>query len=146
MVGKKKLRHFAGASVQIGGSKVLTLDDVDDLIGVWTDNDVPAIDKNNLIAAPLRIDFNDAGRDRIELDRGRNARPDRDVEVYVCNFFYLLLLDRRRDLTALFRRRRCCGSRRRGPSGAGFVIATRLRRGLIISCSGLVLSLFRGWF
>jgi hypothetical protein len=73
---QERLRHFAGASVQIGGSEVLSFDDVDDLICVWTDNDIPAIDKNNLIAAPLRIDFNDAGRDRIELDRGRNARPD----------------------------------------------------------------------
>jgi hypothetical protein len=54
----------------------LALDDIDDLVGVRTKNDVPAMHQDEIVAAPLRIDFNDAGRHRMIAEAGRDGRAD----------------------------------------------------------------------
>jgi len=56
----RRLSRPSGLTVIDGNP--LTLDDVNDLVGVRAKNDVPAVHQDKIISAPFRIDFHDARR------------------------------------------------------------------------------------
>src|SRR4051794_24780641 len=101
-------------------------DDVDDFPGLRTDDDVTAVHQDHFIAAPLRIDLYDPGRKRIEVNRRRNSRTNRYIEVHVGCFLDVRRLDGGSDLGALLRRRS------RGRRGGGVA-----RGGLRLRALGL---------
>src|SRR3982074_795311 len=90
----------------------LAFDDIDDLAGLRTHDKVLAAHEDHFIAAPLRIDFDDPGRKRMETDRRRNSRAYRDIEVHIGCFLDPLRLDGGNVLSALLGRR--CSGRRGG--------------------------------
>ena len=53
----------------------LAFDDVDDLVRLRTDDDVPAVHQDHVIAAPFRIDLDDPGRQRMEANDAGTAVP-----------------------------------------------------------------------
>src|SRR5262249_20762790 len=61
-------------------------------------------DQHEVIAAPLRIDRHDLGRERTELDIARHAGADRDREVHVGDRGHVFVADHGRDLGALLGR------------------------------------------
>src|SRR4249919_3427564 len=103
--------------------KELAFDDVDNLTRLRTKNDVSAVNSNEIVPTPFRIDFYNPGRKRIETHTARNGGSDRYIEVNVRYFLHLLLLDRRGDLGLLFSRR-SCGRRGRGIA-SGLVVGSR---------------------
>src|SRR3954454_23462716 len=84
-----------------------------------TDDDVPAVHEDHVIAAPFRIDIDDPLRQRMESNRAGDGGANRDVEVDVADLFDPLRLDGGDDLGALLGRRGC------GRRGGG--VARRLR-------------------
>lgn len=71
-------------------------------------DNVSAVDDYEVISTPLRIDFDNPGRKRMEAHRRRDCRADRNVEVDVSNFFDPLLFNGGSNLSLLFSRG-CCG-------------------------------------
>ena len=108
--------------------KELAFDDIDNLTGVRAENDVSAVNSNEIVSTPLRIDFYDPGRERVEPHITRNGSPDRYVEVDARYFLHFFLLDRRNDLCLLFSRR-SRGRRGRSISSGLVVRSRRLRFG-----------------
>src|SRR3954454_13734764 len=80
---------------------VSAFDNIDDLTGLRTHDDISAVHQDYFIAPPLRIDFDDPGRKGVETDRRRNSRAHRYVEVHIRCFLDLLRPDGGNDLTAL---------------------------------------------
>ncbi len=120
-------------------SKALAFDDVDDLMRLRAHDDVAAVDQDHLIAAPLRIDLDDPGRKRVEVDRTRDPRANRDVEVDVGGFLDARLrLDGGDDLGALFGRRGC--GRRGGGVARWSVPATWLSAAPLVWAVPVLLS------
>src|SRR5581483_10947416 len=90
----------------IGGDRFQHLgDDLDDLIGIRIDDHDLVADHDELVAAPLRIDGHDFGRQRVELDAlTRHAGADADGEVHVFDRRDVLVADHARDLGPLLGR------------------------------------------
>src|SRR5689334_22083496 len=61
--------------------KRLAFDDVHDLARLRPDDHILAAHEDHLIATPLRVDLDDAGRQRVEVYGCRDRGADRDVEV-----------------------------------------------------------------
>ena len=66
-IGQKPLPIFRQGLVWWSASG-LALDDVHDLARLRTDDDVLAADEDHFIATPLRVDLDDPGRQRVEVD------------------------------------------------------------------------------
>src|SRR4051794_14015519 len=111
-------------------------DDVDDLVGLRTHDDVAAVHQHHFIAAPLRIDFHNPLRQRVEANRRRDRRANRDVEVHIGGFLDPLRLDGGNDLGALLGRRGC-GRRGGGVAGGGLRIGAGCALALGILVAGL---------
>src|SRR5687767_15150653 len=95
----------APAATVIGGAPVASLvDDVDDLVGVRLDDDDVVLHHEVAIAAVLRHDVDDRGRDRVQLDAARHARADRDREVDVAQLPHALPAEGLADSRAPFLR------------------------------------------
>src|SRR5258705_10561725 len=87
--------------------QILSLEDSHDLEGPRIDHDDLAVDEDELISTPLRIDRHDFPRKRVEPDVARHAGADRDREVDVGERLNVLLPDYRGDPGPLFGRELC---------------------------------------
>lgn len=53
--------------------KLLALDDVNNLVGSWTQNNVTTANEDKIVSTPFGIDLHNAGRQRIETNRTWNG-------------------------------------------------------------------------
>ena len=106
----------ATAATAAGACLPALVDDVNDLVGVGLDDDDVVLHHEVAIAAVLRHDVDDRGRDRVQLDAARHARADRDREVDVARLSHAC----RRNVSRTRVRRSSvsCTSRRRSRSPA----------------------------
>src|SRR5258707_10248264 len=103
----KKGRASLPAPNSQANCQILSLEDSHDLEGPRIDHDDLAVDEDELISTPLRIDRHDFPRKRVEPDVARHAGADRDREVDVGERLNVLLPDYRGDPGPLFGRELC---------------------------------------
>ena len=56
--------------------KILTLDDINNLVGSWTQNNVTTANEDKIVSTPFWINLYDAVRQRIETNRAWNSCSD----------------------------------------------------------------------